>query len=183
MSDHRQTDGQQDTQIELLARGLVVRRGDDGPVVLVVRDRKHGYFSLPGGHIEFGETARDAMEREFLEEAGVRTRCGACALVMEQRFEQRGKSRQEYTVVFHVEHLEGEDEAIVAESRPPIAIESREPHIAFEWTPIDTLADADLRPRALRDWIVAGARDHVTWLGAESVETPNVPDPPRSANR
>ena len=45
----------------------------DGKVLLVERSKPpwQGRWSLPGGHVEWGETLRDAAVREVLEETGV----------------------------------------------------------------------------------------------------------------
>jgi 8-oxo-dGTP diphosphatase len=45
---------------------------NDGKVLLVLRAKPPlGLWSLPGGHVEFGETAVAAAARELLEESGV----------------------------------------------------------------------------------------------------------------
>ena len=48
----------------------------DGRVLLAQRAKKAGYglWSLPGGHIETGELAREAALRELTEETGVTAR-------------------------------------------------------------------------------------------------------------
>ena len=44
----------------------------EGKVLLVQRAKPPlGLWSLPGGHVEFGETALAAAERELMEESGV----------------------------------------------------------------------------------------------------------------
>ncbi len=44
----------------------------DGKVLLIQRAKPpFGLWSLPGGHVEFGETALAAAERELMEESGI----------------------------------------------------------------------------------------------------------------
>ena len=51
--------------------GVVVRRG--GSIVLVKRRRPpyEGYWALPGGLVEYGETVEEAVVREVREETGL----------------------------------------------------------------------------------------------------------------
>jgi len=45
----------------------------NGEVLVIQRAKPRvGLWSLPGGHVEFGETALAAAQRELLEESGVR---------------------------------------------------------------------------------------------------------------
>jgi 8-oxo-dGTP diphosphatase len=53
----------------LAAGGIVLRRGQS-PRIAVVRLRKRDEWVLPKGKLNNGETARDAAEREVLEETG-----------------------------------------------------------------------------------------------------------------
>ncbi|NEW88898.1 NUDIX hydrolase [Rhodopseudomonas sp. WA056] len=53
----------------LAAGGIVLRRGND-PLFAVVRMRKRNDWVLPKGKLDHGETARQAAEREVLEETG-----------------------------------------------------------------------------------------------------------------
>ncbi len=54
---------------EATVGGLIVR--PDGKILLVKSHKWDNYFSVPGGHIEFGEKAEDAIKREVLEETGL----------------------------------------------------------------------------------------------------------------
>ena len=131
-------------RIEWIARGVAQR----GSHVLLCRDTKRGYFYLPGGHVEPGERAPEALTREFLEETGLDATPGPLLAVAEHLFEQRGKPRHEVNAVFHVEHLgieEGED------------VPSLEPGLEFRWVDLASLADIDLRPSALKAWLMAAA--------------------------
>jgi 8-oxo-dGTP diphosphatase len=54
----------------VLAAGGIVLRQADPPLIAVVRLRKRNEWVLPKGKLDDGETARDAAEREVLEETG-----------------------------------------------------------------------------------------------------------------
>ena len=53
--------------IETIARGVCIQNGK----VLLCRAKGGSTSYLPGGHIEFGETGRQALVREIKEEMGV----------------------------------------------------------------------------------------------------------------
>ncbi len=55
--------------------GVAVR---DGALLLVRRgtEPQAGRWTVPGGHVEPGETLASAVERELGEETGLRVRCG-----------------------------------------------------------------------------------------------------------
>ena len=54
----------------VLAAGGIVLRQVEVPLIAVVRLRKRNEWVLPKGKLDDGETARDAAEREVLEETG-----------------------------------------------------------------------------------------------------------------
>jgi ADP-ribose pyrophosphatase YjhB (NUDIX family) len=51
--------------------GALIFRRDSILLVQRARDPLKGYWSLPGGLIEIGETIEDALQREVLEETGL----------------------------------------------------------------------------------------------------------------
>lgn len=118
-------------KIELIARALVVRDG----TVLLCRNLEGGHCYLPGGHIEPGETARDALARELDEEAGVSVQVDGLLIVHEHRFEQGGCARHEINMVFHVELSDAQG-----------VITSREADISFEWASPTMLAGVRFVP-------------------------------------
>lgn len=138
-----------DRPIEFIARGLIRR----GQWILVCRNVEAGYCYLPGGHVEFGESAAAALARELQEEAGLAVQVGQAMLVAEGAFIARGKPHHEVNVVFHVEQPGGDDDA---DSAPPPPVDSREPEIAFDWVDVASLVTVDLRPESIRAWLVAG---------------------------
>jgi 8-oxo-dGTP diphosphatase len=164
----------QPKRIETISRGLVLQSGR----VLLCRDRKGGYCYLPGGHVDPGESAADALVRELSEEAGLtRVRIGTCALVTEQRFLQGGKPRHEINLVFHVEQaytrsgeaiggLESESDSPGGSAPPLPRVESLEDHIEFIWAEAAALNEIDIRPLSLKAWLMTGndGLDRPGWM-------------------
>lgn len=58
--------------LTLGARGMVLREGAGGPEVLLIRHTYAPGFQLPGGGVEPGESAEEALRRELWEEARIR---------------------------------------------------------------------------------------------------------------
>ena len=117
--------------IETIARGVCVI---DGKILLCkARGGKTTY--LPGGHIEFGETGRQALVREIREEMGLDSRTGAFLGVVENSFMQHGKPHAEINLVYELSLAEGD-------------VRAREDWIEFEWRPLADLGD--LLPETFR---------------------------------
>ena len=118
---------------------MILQRG----YVLLCQNRKRGYFYLPGGHVEFGESAAEAVARELMEEAGKRIKVGLCVWVDEHVFTQKRKRRHEVNMLFGAV-LAGP--APVRSGEAPAPVPSRESAIAFNWVPVRKLGGLDLRP-------------------------------------
>lgn len=62
---------------KIVVTGFLINKGK---VLAVKRSEKEtflpGYFELPGGKIDFGETSEEALQREFREEVGIETKVG-----------------------------------------------------------------------------------------------------------
>lgn len=122
--------------IELLARGVCVVRGR----VLLCRSKGAAIAYLPGGHVEFRETARHALEREVLEELGLPSRAGRLLGCAEHAFKQHGEWHAEFNVLFELR---------IPSLRPPAPPPSAEDGLSFEWRPLKELRRARLEPAAL----------------------------------
>jgi 8-oxo-dGTP diphosphatase len=72
-------------------KALLIRRG--GPPL-------EGQWSIPGGMLELGETLRDGVQRELLEETGLEVRVGEVVEVFERIFPGEG-GRIRYHFVIH----------------------------------------------------------------------------------
>ena len=118
--------------VEEIARGGCVQDGK----ILLCRAKGGATTYLPGGHVEFGETGRQALVREVKEEMGVDAETGAFLGVVENAFEQHGKPHAEVNLVYELK---------VPSATPARACED---WIEFEWRDLAQLDD--LLPAAFR---------------------------------
>lgn len=138
-------------RIEFITRGLCV----EDEHVLICVNTAHNYGYLPGGHVDFEESAESALKREFVEECGIDVAVGEPLLGLELSFVQGEKERHEVSLVFPVKRLKDDP------------VRSLEPKIRFEWWPLAKLSERDFRPALLRDWIVHSCRSAergMVWL-------------------
>lgn len=127
--------------IEVIARGVLISSRQ----VLLCENLKKGYFYLPGGHVEFGEPARIAVEREFLEETGLGVRAGALLHVSEGAFRTGRREHHEVNLLFHVE--------LRTRAVGPVRVVSRERKIGFRWVKPTALKNLDIRPSTAREFL------------------------------
>lgn len=138
--------------IEVIARGVLIVDKH----LLVCQNRSSGYRFLPGGHVEFGEPAGLALEREMQEEMGVSLKAGRFIGCSEGRFVQAGKKgdrvHHEINLLFE---LRNEAESLTPKEAPPCV----EDHIQFVWTGLHRIdSDDRLLPASVGRTVAAWAR-------------------------
>lgn len=146
--------------IESIARGVLIHDSR----VLMCQNIKHGYFYLPGGHIEFGERARDALNREMIEETGLGCEVGPLLLSSEHHFSDSKRAHHEINLVFHMEQLGGQP-------TPPDQVASNESDIGFAWIDLAQVLETDIRPPEIKAWLMSGGsidQAHGRWISGIS---------------
>ena len=119
--------------IETIARGVCIVDGR----LLLCKAKGGSTTYLPGGHIEFGETGRQALVREMQEETGLAAETGRFLGCLENSFLQHGKPHAEINLVY---------EMTVAD----LDVEAKEDWIEFLWCPLSELESANLLPAEFR---------------------------------
>lgn len=87
--------------------GLAVQDGK----LLVQRAEGGDGLAVPGGHLAFGETAQEALRREFREELGINIEVGGLAAVGEVFFDWNGPCQQ-IGLYFRIELPDGPWEGV-----------------------------------------------------------------------
>jgi 8-oxo-dGTP diphosphatase len=142
-------------RIEVLARGVYVKKGK----LLVCHSAGAENTYLPGGHVEFEESASVSLAREIKEELGMKATVGRFLGAVEHTFIQRGERHCEINLVFEMK-IKGLD--------PSALPASKEGHIDFRWVALGGVANASLEPRVLarklRKWLDPSSREE-RWAG------------------
>lgn len=130
----------ENANVEVIARGVCVADGQ----LLLCHGKQAALTYLPGGHVEFRETARQALGREIEEELGRQAQAGRFLGCCEHCFIQKGEPHAEINLVF---------ELAIPGLAPGAPVAAAEDWIGFRWQPLDQLGEANLEPAPLRTLI------------------------------
>lgn len=128
--------------IHLIVRGLILKSN----YILLLRpssdnkDFLQELSFLPGGHVDQGEMAKEALKRELLEELNIEFQIKECLGALECTWNRKGELYHELNLLFIA------DAPYLNLNNPPI---SNEKHIQFFWHPIADLASLNLLPKTL----------------------------------
>ncbi len=116
-------------------------------LICKVLDLETKFYYLPGGHIEQGESAHNALIRELKEETGFNCKIKRFLGCLEYSFKPGQNSichNHEYNLIF---------EASSDLLKSTKTIISPEKHIELVWMPLDKLDTIDFRPEPLSELI------------------------------
>jgi 8-oxo-dGTP pyrophosphatase MutT (NUDIX family) len=141
-------------QIRVLALGIIWR----GNELLLMKgydpSKRQTFYRPLGGGVEFGESARDALIREFAEELGAELVNIHYLETLENVFTFNGQPGHEILLLFQADFA---DEALYARD-DLVAVEDQE-RIPTAWKSLDECtAETPLYPEGLRDLLTDSAR-------------------------
>ena len=116
--------------------------------VLLHRTEGDGFWTLPGGRVEFGEDSAATVVREVKEELGVRARCVGLAFITETFFEHREEKFHEVGFVLFAELAQGAAQLDKSVSHSGIEAGCR---LEFRWFPESELSALEVFPKFLRN--------------------------------
>ena len=129
-------------KIHALSRAAIIH--DDKILLCKTLDLEIDFYFLPGGHIEHGESAKDALLRELKEETGFACEIKKFLGCLEYSFDPGSNSichNHEYNFIFEAksEHLKSDRK-----------ITCPEKHIELVWISMSSLQEIDFRAEPLR---------------------------------
>ncbi len=142
-----------------LARGVFIALDH----VLLARQIGAQHTFLPGGHIEFGEPAMEALVREMAEETGLTARVEHFLGAVEAVFEDGGRVNAEIDLVFR---------ATLADSEGIAPVPSRESQLEFIWAGMSELDAHNLLPQPMRELIRNARPDGAAFFGSSVEQFP-----------
>jgi ADP-ribose pyrophosphatase YjhB (NUDIX family) len=126
-----------------LRSAAVVLRGND---VLLHRFGSEQFWSLPGGRIEAGESAAEALNRELREELAEPVECGRLIWVIENFYSTADKRYHEVGLYFDARVPAG---SRLLATNGHFAGAERDVALTFAWFDRTSLAGLDVRPSFL----------------------------------
>lgn len=113
------------------------------------------FYIVLGGHIELGEPAKSALQRELNEELGVSIDIFSFLGAVEHQWGSETDQHTEINMVF---------ETTIPDSDSKSCLKSKEPHLEFFWASNDKLDAYNLLPTPMVELINAPAlHKHACW--------------------
>lgn len=118
--------------------------------ILVCQTKEKSYYFFPGGHIDFGESAKEALLREVKEELNISVRKCSFIGAVENIYIEDNQRYHEINLVFSA----GVDK---------VTTESREDHINFSLMDINKFSQEKILPIALKKAVLKWSKNKKTF--------------------
>ncbi|SDW22316.1 NUDIX domain-containing protein [Paenibacillus sp. CF384] len=128
---------------QLRAEVIIMRQ--DGLAILVQCDKTESFYRFPGGGVEFGETASEAIQRELIEEFDLQSDIGSIACLNESIVEFDGNKRHDCTII----HWGSINEAHIQET----LIHKEREEIILTWRTFEQLKLKPLYPEGILSFL------------------------------
>ncbi len=143
------------------AKAIIIRDNQ----LLVIKNTTDGedWFLLPGGGQNHGESLREALARECMEEASVVVEIGDIVFIRDyisrnHEFAETDNDAHQVEFMFQC--------SISDDAKPAPGCETDQWQTGVEWLPLESLADYMLYPAVLRNALSRGiSPNHITYLG------------------
>lgn len=119
--------------IEVIARAFILV----GKKALLCKMKGENWYFLPGGHINFGERAEEALLREIEEELGISIKIQSFIGAVENFYIEKEEKHQEINLIFSATPKE-------------VVLKSKENHIEFVLKDIKSLVKERILPENLK---------------------------------
>ncbi|MGY3717819.1 NUDIX hydrolase [Sutcliffiella cohnii] len=126
-----------------LLRAEAIISNKDQSKFLVQCDLEESFYRLPGGSIEFGETAEEALKRELHEEFNLEIEVGILACVNENILEFDGQKRHDCTLIHRC--------FIDEDNIQDFQLHKEHPNIMLIWRTIQQLQQKPFYPEGILD--------------------------------
>ena len=117
--------------------------------MLFVKSSNGNYYYMIGGAVPLGETTEKCVEREILEESGLKVQADRLAVVCENFFKGAGGVEDGFychTIEFYYLMKIQEDNAAVCKKQTDVGEE-------LIWIPMEDIPDSDIKPSFIKKYI------------------------------
>ena len=117
--------------------------------MLFVKSSIGNYYYMIGGAVHLGETTEKCIEREILEEAGLKVQAERLAVVCENFFKGAGGVEDGFDchmIEFYYLMKIQEDNAAVCKKQTDVGEE-------LIWIPMEDIPDSDIKPSFIKEYI------------------------------
>lgn len=136
---------------EVCVRAAIFNRGR----ILVCWHKAKKHYFFPGGHVEYGEEAKDALQRELKEELGIKVKKMSFIGITENIYQESEKPHHEINLVFQVFADETKDK-------------SEEDHIDFVFFSEKEFKEKEILPISLQKSVIKWLKDKKVFWASET---------------